>query len=116
MLLDTYTYGLTLAVGLPLVCLVWVAAYRMRLNQWPWRASISALLAVCVAPTFYSPRGEPWVFPAVWMLRTLGWGFPPPFVTCLCFGIAPIAFTAVLVFMVWTFLSRRLNARISRNA
>jgi len=87
MLFDTSTYLLTLEVGIPVVGLVWFVAYRMQRQTWPWRAGISALLAVAVAPTVYSLHGESWVFPAVWMLRVLRWDISDRFATCLGFGV-----------------------------
>jgi hypothetical protein len=110
MIFDTSTYLLTLAVGLPVVALAWFVAHRTQRRSWPWRAGISALLAVTIAPTASSLYGEVLVSPAVWMLRILFWNIADGsnrIATCLTFGVFPIVLTGAIIFACWSLLSRR---------
>jgi hypothetical protein len=130
MYFDTSHYLLALAVGLPLVALLWLFAYRCRSRGWYWRLGLSALLATAIAPTAiilwrhgHVGHTRVIVYPAVLRvvgdLRILGdfigllfqGSILHGYGTDLFYGIMPIMLTTAIVFGFWTyFRSRRIDA------
>lgn len=70
------------------------------------------LLAITIAPTAWAHLGEPWVFPAVWMLRVLWWEVPDRLTTFFVLGAGPIILVAAMIFGFWTSLHNKSWMRI----
>ena len=110
MILDTSTYLLTLAIGLPIVALTWFVAHRRRRQSWPWRLVISTLLAVTITPTASFLNGILMVSPAVGMSRLLFWNIADSSSRVsiwLTFGVFPIVLTTAVIFGCWILLKRQ---------
>ena len=112
MLVDTSAYLLTLEIGLPVVGLLWFVIHRTRRWTWTWRVGVSTLIAVTLAPTAWAHIGEPWIFPAVWMLRVLWWEVPDRLTVFLVLGVGPIVLITAMILGFWTILLSRSWMRI----
>lgn len=112
MLVDTSAYLLTLEIGLPVVGLLWFVIHRTRRWTWTWRVGVSTLIAVTLAPTAWAHLGEPWIFPAVWMMRVLWWEVPDRLATFLVLGVGPIVLVTAMILGFWMLLRSRSWMRI----